>query len=304
MKYSTPILLIIFNRPEATRRVFEVIRKVKPEKLYIAADGPREDRLGETELCRMTREIVSSIDWPCEVKRLYQDRNLGCKIGVSSAITWFFQNVEEGIILEDDCLPVKSFFPYCSELLSQYRNDEQIMHINGTNPLSSDEIGEQSASYYFSRSAQVWGWATWRRAWEQYDISMKDLGKLETRSGSQDLFSNKKHFNFWIKHFKHIQNKDVDTWDAQWQYSILNNNGYVIMPNENLIENIGFGPGATHTTNLNYKTVSVSEIRLPLTHPAIIKVDMQADYKLMNKMFIRNIWQRIISRSKLKSLNS
>ena len=161
--FETPILFITFNRPDTTKRVFEAIKKIKPKKLFISADGPRENKVGEKQKCLTVRSIFDNIDWDCEVKTLFQEKNLGCKIAATTAVTWFFQSVEEGIIIEDDCLPNKSFFLFCQKMLATYRKHEAIMHISGTNFQFGNKRGE--ASYYFSRCIHMWGWATWRRAW-------------------------------------------------------------------------------------------------------------------------------------------
>lgn len=170
-KLNVPVLLLIFNRPDTTQRVFHEIRGASPLQLFISADGPRENKPGEFEKCQITRDIVRQVDWDCEVYTNFRDKNLGCKIAVSSAIDWFFENVEEGIILEDDCLPSFSFFRFCEELLEKYRDDERIMQIGGTNLLS--EWQRSDDSYYFSKYGAIWGWATWRRAWQYYDVNMK-----------------------------------------------------------------------------------------------------------------------------------
>ncbi len=167
---GTPVLFLIFNRPDTTTRVFEAIREARPSRLYVAADGPRADKEGEAQRCLETRKITEAVDWPCEVRRLYREENLGCKLAVSSAITWFFTHEEEGIILEDDCLPDQSFFPFCAAMLERYRDDGRIMMVLGTSLLPPG--GGPDADYLFTQYFLIWGWATWRRAWEKYDIEM------------------------------------------------------------------------------------------------------------------------------------
>ena len=261
------ILLIIFNRPQLSAQVFERIRAVKPTKLFIAADGPRTGKSGD-------------------------------KIHVSRAITWFFEHVEEGIILEDDCLPNSSFFSFCTEMLEYYRKESSIVHIDGSNFLTAKEITDPTKSYRFSRCAHVWGWATWKRAWNMYDINMTHLNTLAASSSARSLFSKKKYLDFWIKHCGHIGMKNIDTWDAQWQYSILYNSGIVISPNINMIENIGFGADATHTTSKNTHILETKTLNVPIQHTSSLSVDMVADAKLMDKLYIRNFWQRVLSRIK------
>src|SRR5258708_3549575 len=170
--FNTPILFLIFNRPFPTRRVFAEIRKARPAKLFVAADGPRPDKPEDLETCRETREIIKDIDWPCEVQTLFRDKNLGCGVAVSGAITWFFQNVEQGIILEDDCLPDPSFFPFCTELLERYKDDERILLISGNFLQQKNKKFMVKASYYGTLIPHLWGWASWRRAWAKYDFNL------------------------------------------------------------------------------------------------------------------------------------
>jgi len=241
------VLLIIFNRPKLTERVFEQIRQARPEKIFIAADGPRINRPGEDKLCEESRKIVTMVDWPCDIKTNFQERNLGCKIHVSTAINWFFENVDDGIILEDDCLPNSSFFKFCNKMLERYRYDMRVMHVSGANLLNS--FTDSDASYFFSEISIIWGWATWKRAWNLYDINMSGIMSLSQNKTLPEILKDKRYLNFWTNHFKHIMKKNVDTWDAQWQYSIFSNNGIVITPFLNTVRNIGFGPDATHTVN-------------------------------------------------------
>src|SRR5271165_4717676 len=166
----SPILFLVFNRPETTRRVFETIRAARPPKLYVSADGPRAGRAGEPQRCDEARRIATSVDWPCEVKTLFRDANLGCKMGVSTGISWFFDQEPEGIILEDDIVPLPSFFDYCDELLARYRDDERVAMISGCNPIANDFRVDES--YFFARFCGIWGWASWRRAWRHYDVNI------------------------------------------------------------------------------------------------------------------------------------
>jgi len=179
-EFNTPILFLVFNRPNTTQRVFNVIRQVKPKQLFVAADGPRRDKGADEEKCEATREIVKQIDWDCEVKTLFREENLGCGKAVSSAITWFFENVEEGIILEDDCLPNLDFFGYCEELLDRYRDNREVMFIGGDNFQKGKKWGD--ASYYFSAYNHVWGWATWKRTWDIYDFKLDSINENDIDS--------------------------------------------------------------------------------------------------------------------------
>ncbi|HNP98784.1 MAG TPA: glycosyltransferase family 2 protein [Bacteroidia bacterium] len=244
-KEGTAVLFLIFNRPDTTKRVFEAIKAARPPRLYVAADGPRPDRSGEAEKCAQARLIVEEIDWPCEVLTLFRDVNLGCRNAVSGAITWFFQQEEEGIILEDDCLPGPSFFHFCQLMLEKYRHSPQIMHIGGNNFLSN-ETDVPEASHYFSRFNHIWGWATWRRAWEKYDPTLRTLPiYLQSNITSNQFGSNFSQY-YWLVKFIDTYHGKIDTWDYQWTFCIWRCNGLSITPDVNLVSNIGFNQQATH----------------------------------------------------------
>lgn len=273
---NTPILFLVFNRPDTTKQVFDAIRKAKPIKLFVAADGPRLDREGENEECEEVRKIATQIDWDCELTTLFREKNLGCGKAVSEAITWFFEHVEEGIILEDDCLPAESFFYYCTELLHKYRNDEKIMHIGSINFQNGRIRGD--GDYYFSAITHVWGWATWKRAWKKYDFKMKNFSDNNCIDILRKYYKSNHITNYWHNIFQSVVQGKVDTWDYQWAYSILDNDGVCIVPNKNLVSNIGFGKDATHTNEeskimSNLKTNEINNLK----HPEKIIVSMKAD---------------------------
>ena len=244
--FKTPILFLVFNRPELTKRVFEQIRKIQPAFLYIAADGPRPNKPGEDKICSEVKNIIlSNIDWDCEVKTLFRDANLGCGVAVSEAISWFFSNIEEGIILEDDCLPNNSFFSFCETMLLKFRDNDSIMHVSGNN-FQFSNIG--SECYYLSKLPHIWGWATWKSAWQKYDLELKTF--------DQDKAGN--YFNYapidcyWFQIFASIKNDLIKhTWDYQWTFAIFKNEGLCILPQKNLVSNIGFGVDSSHTTDVN-----------------------------------------------------
>ena len=273
---TTPVLFIIFNRPDTTQLVFNEIKKAKPSKLYIAADGPRPNREDEAEKCQQSRNIIKQIDWDCEIHTLFRNQNLGCKVAVSSAIDWFFENVEEGIILEDDCLPDQSFFYFCQELLEKYRDDKRIMMISGDN--FQDGIKRGDGSYYFSRIAHIWGWATWKRAWNLYDVQMKSFKSFLENGEINNIFDNKYVKAYWLKYFQNTYEGKIDTWDYQWGYTLLSQNGLSIMPNVNLISNIGFRKDENNKY-ANMKTFCIDKI----VHPNFILVNKEADdYTFVN----------------------
>lgn len=273
---NTPILFIIFNRPDTSTQVFDVIRSIRPARLYIAADGPRDDRPDELRTCQEARRVVEVIDWPCEVSRLYRDKNLGCKLAVSSAITWFFENVEEGIILEDDVIPDPSFFSYCEELLVRYRGNSRIMHISGNSFQKGIQRGP--ASYYFSHLGHVWGWATWRRAWALYDLSMKDFPALQRSHLKALLDPAEEIVDYWMFNLEKTWRGEIDTWDYQWVFSLWINGGLSITPQVNLVKNIGFDNRATHTKAQDHPDALLQKgIIGLLTHPTIVIRDAEAD---------------------------
>lgn len=286
--FLTPVLFLVFNRPDKTKLVFDRIRAIKPKYLFIAADGPRKNKENESQKCDEVRSIVENIDWDCEPKYLFRSENLGCSAAITSAIDWFFQNVESGIIFEDDCLPDLSFFPYCRELLQKYKDDNKIMMISGSN------LGMKSgdSSYYYSRYGQIWGWATWRRAWVNFEKSVN--------INDEDLkFNSFQEKKYWRKNFSRI------IWDVQWAvYSVWKNNGIAILPNVNLISNIGFGPDATNytdTSNINAQ-IETGTMIFPLTHPDIIKVNAEVDNKIFKQSYFVPLHKKILRGIKSKYL--
>lgn len=282
----TAVLLVIFNRPETTRQVFEAIRKAKPPRLYIAADGPRDEVKGEAEKCHEARSIVHDVDWDCEVKTLFRNKNLNCGIAPSSAFTWFFENEEEGIILEDDCVPSQSFFWYCQELLQYYREDYRIMHIGGNNFLQGWN-NDKDYSYYYSRSGHIWGWATWRRAWKMFDFNIELYDKIKAENYFENFFLNPIEKIYRLRKFDQtITSTRVDWWDYQWDFARFANSGLAIVPNVNLVRNIGFGEDSTHTQNekSNSAGLIANDIAFPLKHPPFMIRDIASDKKYFKNL--------------------
>lgn len=285
-KFIVPILLLIYNRPDTTIKVFEQIRKYKPSKLFVAADGPIEGSIRDEERCKQAREIIGQIDWHCEVKTLFREKKLGCKIAVSSAINWFFENVERGIILEDDCLPHSSFFRFCEELLEYYKDYERIMMISGDN----FQFGKTQAehSYYFTKYTHIWGWATWRRAWKQYDVYMKLWPEIRDKRLLFNIHGDNKEVYYWRKIFDKAYEGKIDAWSYQWLFACWLQNGLNIIPRSNLISNIGFGNMSMHTKVKNNRAnLEREEIIFPLSHPSCIARNISAD-----KIDDKNIFSR------------
>ena len=280
--FQTPILLLIFNRPGNTRQILERLKEVKPARLYVAADGPRENRPNDTALCLETRNLVDKIvTWPCEIHKIFRTENLGCGLAVSDAITWFFKQEEKGIILEDDTLPDPSFFDFCEEMLERYKDRPDVMHISGSNYASNSP----EASYYFTKLPFIWGWATWRRAWDTYDFNNKYIPVDKKRSILENAFDNKDIINYWADKLKDFHLNPLSyTWDYQWFLSIWNRNGLVIQPSKNLVKNIGFDEHATHTVDADHHLAGIEAEHLStIKHPSNGSVAI--DEKRQNENF-------------------
>lgn len=275
-RFDIPILFLIFNRPDTTEKVFEKIREIKPKNLYVSADGARKNKPGEYEKCEMAKNVLKKVDWECEINVNFSEINLGCKEGVTKGINWFFENVEYGIILEDDCLPDISFFNFCKVMLEKYKDDKRVMHIGGVNFQDSNKRGNNS--YYFSRYCHVWGWATWKDRWEKYDVKMTDYDDNKYRKISESIISDKEIINYYRRLFDIVKNDKLDTWDFQWVWTVWKNDGVSIIPNVNLVKNIGFGEEATHTISTSSKISELSTGSLSdITFNDIIEPNDEAD---------------------------
>lgn len=283
-----PILFIIFNKREETKRVFNVIRSQQPKQLFIAADGPRVDKEGEVNTCQYVREwVLGQIDWECEVNTRFLDQNIGCGRGPSKAISWFFEHVNEGIILEDDCLPNEAFFRFSAELLERYRNDSKISIISGNNfqPVQPMQLG---ADYYFSLFPSTNGWATWKRSWDAYEYHIASWPTLDQKRFLNSLFREKKYQLFWKQLFDWAyEKKPDDTWDIQFHYHCMKRNQLAVIPAANLISNIGYGPDATHSKDpTNYfANVPTHDLAFPVRHPSKIQRNYEADEFIQNTLF-------------------
>lgn len=275
---STPVLMIGFNRVGPLRQVFETVRAARPPRLYFAADGPRNEQ--ERVRCEEVRALAKQVDWPCEVHTRFNEKNLGLRKGVSSAIAWFFENEPEGIVLEDDTLPVPSFFRFCQEMLERYRNDERMWVILANN-LMEDWPHPTEGAYYFSAHGYgaPWGWASWRRVWQHYDVNMGQWPALKTSSTLKDFFMNDGEERDVHAMFDRVHDGRMNSWSYQLDITRIANHGLNIIPNTNLVDNIGFGDDGTHTTSLadprNKRTAR--EVHFPLAHPRFIMPDEQRD---------------------------
>ncbi len=274
---TTPVLLAVFNRPEKTQQVFEAIRQAKPQRLFIAADGPREGVNTDAENCRRTREVVNKVDWECEVETLFRDVNSGGSgPGISSAVNWFFGQVDEGMILEDDCVPNLSFFYFCQEMLRKYRNDQRVMHVSGSNFRFGDRVGD--GTYYFSKVVNVWGWATWKRAWSIFDYDMESFPQFVEQRLIESIYASEKIQKEYIRTFGNAYDNTWKCWDRRWMFAVYINNGLSVVPNHNLVANIGFGAEASaeyyeDDLAINMPTQKIEEI----THPPFMVPHRKVD---------------------------
>lgn len=269
--FNVPILFIIFKRYDTTIKVFKEIQKIKPKKLYIAADAGRSSE--EQIKCEETRSIIKNIDWECEIFTLFQKKNQGCKYGPYTAINWFFQHEEEGIILEDDCLPNNSFFQFMKEMINKYRDDDRIGMIAGHNPINI----EIPYSYTFSRFKGCWGWATWKRAWNKIDIELQQIDY--TKHIIPFMVYNKKREKHWKQALKLIEENKVAAWDWPWYFSLAAQNQLCIFPKKNLVANIGFGDDGTHCMgNAPENALTTYELEFPLKSPSSITPYLEFEY--------------------------
>ncbi|CAN5363754.1 hemolytic protein HlpA [soil metagenome] len=288
-QFTTPLLFLIFCRPDTTKLVFEAIRKVRPTKLYIAADGPREGRQHDVAKCEATRKIATDVDWPCEVHTLFREKNLGLGEGITTGISWFFNHETEGVILEDDCLPSPSFFPFCEAMLERYRYDTRIMEIGGNN-MEGPGMRDEEYSYSFSNQMYIWGWATWRRAWQFHDFKMDHYPEINRKKYLDYSYDSIYERDFSKYVFSKMHEGDDQTnrktiWDYQWQFASKINSGLAIVPGRNLIKNLGFGSEATNTHNPNGagSNLVLEEMNFPLRHPGFVMADRGRDNRVFRE---------------------
>lgn len=281
---NTPILVLAFNRPEETQQVFDRIRQIQPKQLFVGADGPRSNKKGEQEKSQAVRDIfLNQIDWDCELHTLFRTDNLGCRNAVNGAISWFFEQVEYGIILEDDCVPDLSFFPFCEELLIRYKDNEQVYQISGFNYYGTYPNIQES--YFLSKLAFIWGWATWRRAWQKMDLDLLALPAVQQSGAYKQLVTDSYAQDYMLDKWSITHRKENDSWAYAWAFSVFANQGLCIIPSYNLIENAGFNEQATNTTSANeYMSSKSHEIPFPLKHPTEIS-DKMVDPKRERLLF-------------------
>lgn len=287
----TPVLLIIFNRFDTTQQVITKLREALVPKLYIYCDGPRRNKVGEAEQLKdVQNKVLKAIDWPCEVITNFKIENEGPRLAIGHAVSWLFETEEQGIILEHDCVPHLSFFNFCETLLQHYANDERIMHISGDNFQFGKWRGD--GSYYFSRLTHIWGWATWKRAWKYYDVNMSLYPMFNNHHTLNDIFNHNRSIKYWNNIFELTFSKKINTWDYQWSFAVWSQNGLAILPNLNLVSNVGFDANALNTTNpsnilSNIEAKEISQI----SHPKMVIPDLNADNWSMDNVFYPTYFQ-------------
>lgn len=295
------VVIIIFNRPDKTLKVLDKIRQAKPEKLFVIADGPRSENINDAERCSQTRAIIDQVNWECEILKNYSEHNLGCGKRVASGLDWVFSLVDEAIILEDDCVPHSSFFSFCEELLDRYRDDARVMSICGKNVQFGRNLTK--FSYYFSRYAHCWGWATWSRAWKYFDYDMLNWELVKSENLLEDILGDSRSAGYWTSIFQSTYERRYQSasWAYRWLLSSWLQNGLSILPSVNLVSNIGFGEDATHTTTTSersqYANMQTETMQFPLKHPPYVIRNRAADKFEQDTLFDPSLMTR--ARAKL-----
>jgi len=293
MSLSTPVALLIFNRPDLTEIVFKAVAQAKPKKLLVVADGPRFPE--EIEKCQKARSIIDRVDWNCEILTNFSEKNLGSPRRCASGLNWIFSEVEEAIVLEDDCLPAPSFFYFCQTLLERYRHDERVMHISGNN----FQFGQSRTkySYYFSKYCHNWGWASWRRAWKYFNLDIKTWPESNKAGLIKSVCRNHDEQRYWTSIFERVFTAESIHWDYAWNYTCWSQNGLSVLPNSNLVSNIGFRSDATRTTSKNspHAQLPVTDI-WEIEHPPFIITNLEADTFTFNHIFKNRLITKILQK--------
>ena len=296
--FDTPILLCVFNRPDLTRTAIETLRSVKPQRLYISADGPRLAVVSDSSACAKVREEIQTIDWPCNLKIRFSEINEGCGRSISGALEWFFDDVEEGIILEDDILPVPYFFQFAKEMLDKFRDNDKIFMVSGTNlyPQST-----QGLNYFFTSMPSAWGWATWRRAWEQFDFNLENWSIPHTRTSTLEKIDSRIARAYMALCFDDVTTSKVDTWDYQWQFSGISNSNFGVIAGQNLVANIGVdGTHSEGVTKSHFlKTSNLFKLDADKESPILV-----APHKKYERLFLINRALPLVLKRKLRSVTA
>ncbi len=283
---QVPVLMITYKRLDTTAKVLDSLRAVRPTRLYVANNAPNPADPADVAKVQAVRDLFDqSVDWPCEVIKLYRTEHLSAKLSISGAITWFFSEVEEGIVLEDDCFCEPSFFAYAAECLERYRLDERVMHISASNFQFGKRWGQDS--YYYSHYNHIWGWAGWRRAWQYFDLELKSVDRNQHKRNLDRLFTRSQDRSYWLAIYDYIMSGNLDTWDYHWMFMMWQRNGLGVIPQVNLVQNLGFGADATNSVdpNIALAGLGTEPIAFPLVHPVEVNVQTQADERTATEFF-------------------
>ena len=280
---NTPVILSVFNRPESTRRVFEAIARAKPKQLFVFADGPRS--AADADHCAQARAVVENVDWACDVKYHYSETNLGARECYKSGVDWAFSEVDEGIVLDDDCVPDSTFFLFSQDMLERYRHDLRVMMVCGTNYLGRWKASRQS--YHFSHFGSVWGWASWKRAWACYDASMSAWGDENVKKRIRDLLANDEVYALQARRFDRLYGEPQDrhSWDLPWSLARLVHSSLTIVPSVNLVANIGNIDGRGLPPDHPLANLKVEPLAFPLRSPGAVAVDREYDQLHTRRIF-------------------
>ena len=271
---TTPVALIVYNRPDHLKQMLTALKLVKPTMILVIADGPKSD--ADRAGCEACRQLIAEISWPCEIRRNFSDQNLGCRRRISSGISWVFSQFEEAIFIEDDCIPHPTFFRFCDEMLAHYRNDERVRVISGDNFQFGNRFS--TFSYYFSLMPHCWGWASWRRAWKYNDVEMRAWPAAEATDFPRSLLPTDKAVWYSRKAFSEAYSGKLNSWAIPWEFSIWQTGGLCVLPDVNLVSNIGFGADATHCKKPDpCANLPAEEMHFPLRHPPTVEHQLDAD---------------------------
>jgi hypothetical protein len=285
MAMDIPVLMIVYRRPHTTKRVLAALAEVRPRRLFVSANAPDPSRADDAARCQEVRALFDNLPWPCEVIRCFRTEHLRAKHSIASGIDWFFEQVEEGIILEDDCEPHPTFFPFCAELLARYRDDARVMHINANSFQDAAPAG--APSYFFSAYSHVWGWATWRRAWRRNDLEMSGVTRAEISRFLAPVHERLVERCYWTNILCGCLRDHFETWDFQWGFAIMRHAGLSITPRVNLVRNLGFGADSTNTQSAgsSVANLEMQPLPFPLVHPSSMEIDRQADRRTSERLF-------------------
>jgi hypothetical protein len=280
------VAYVVFNRPSHVKKTFDALRKARITKLYVIADGPRAEIATDIDRCAEVRTLVEQIDWPCLVYRNYSDINLGLKKRVSSGLDWVFSQEDAAIILEDDCLPHIDFFRYCETLLKRYSNDSRVAVVSGSNFQSAESRVSNDYSYYFSKYNHCWGWATWARAWQQYQGDIPFWPSWSRSSDWRQKTPNRIERRYWGKIFSEVYEGRVNSWAYPWTATVWYHGGLTATPVVNLVSNIGFDDQAVHTTDASSPLAGLPTFGIgTISHPSTIQANLLADAFVFNNVF-------------------